>query len=56
MESALGMTSTGYEHVKALLGAERCVVLDGAVGTELPNQHGVDRTVDERLWGLQHLS
>jgi S-methylmethionine-dependent homocysteine/selenocysteine methylase/SAM-dependent methyltransferase len=38
-----------YERVRELLRAERCVVLDGGVGTELPALRGSD----DRLWGVR---
>jgi S-methylmethionine-dependent homocysteine/selenocysteine methylase len=46
----------GYARVEALLAEQRPVVLDGAVGTELPRV-GVSaaRGSDERLWGTRSL-
>ncbi len=41
--------SGGYDRVRELLAAERCVVLDGGVGTELPGL----RESDDRLWGVR---
>jgi len=38
-----------YERVRELLRGERCVVLDGGVGTELPGL----RESDDRLWGVR---
>ncbi len=39
----------GYDRVRELLEAERCVVLDGGIGTELPGL----RETDDRLWGVR---
>jgi S-methylmethionine-dependent homocysteine/selenocysteine methylase len=41
--------SPGYRHVEALLGADRCVILDGGVETEVQRLSG--RTPDQELWG-----
>jgi S-methylmethionine-dependent homocysteine/selenocysteine methylase/SAM-dependent methyltransferase len=41
--------AAGYERVLELLAAERCVVLDGGIGTELPGL----RESDDRLWGVR---
>jgi S-methylmethionine-dependent homocysteine/selenocysteine methylase/SAM-dependent methyltransferase len=39
--------------VQSAIAAERCVVLDGGIATELPHRHGQD---DERLWGIEALA
>jgi S-methylmethionine-dependent homocysteine/selenocysteine methylase/SAM-dependent methyltransferase len=44
----------GYERIAALIAAGRCVVLDGATGTELPGRDPRFEQ-DERLWGTQAL-
>ncbi|MBX5443067.1 MAG: homocysteine S-methyltransferase family protein, partial [Solirubrobacteraceae bacterium] len=41
--------ATAYDRVRRLIAEERCVVLDGGVGTELP---GMGET-DDRLWGVR---
>ena len=41
--------SPGYRHVESLLGAERCVILDGGVETEVQRLSG--RSPDQELWG-----
>jgi S-methylmethionine-dependent homocysteine/selenocysteine methylase/SAM-dependent methyltransferase len=41
--------ASGYERVRELLEAQRCVVLDGGIGTELPGL----RESDDRLWGVR---
>jgi S-methylmethionine-dependent homocysteine/selenocysteine methylase len=41
--------AAAYDRVRELLAAERCVVLDGGVGTELPGL----RESDDRLWGVR---
>jgi S-methylmethionine-dependent homocysteine/selenocysteine methylase/SAM-dependent methyltransferase len=50
-------TAPAYERTAALIEEGRCVVLDGAVGTELPRV-GTGRSPqesDERLWGTRAL-
>ena len=42
-------TAPGYDRVRELLEAQRCVVLDGGIGTELPGL----RETDDRLWGIR---
>lgn len=41
--------ATAYERIRGLLEGERCVVLDGGIGTELPGL----RDSDDRLWGVR---
>ena len=41
--------SPGYRHVETLLGADRCVILDGGVETEVQRLSG--RSPDQELWG-----
>src|SRR6478736_5084784 len=43
----------GYARIRALLAGQEPVVLDGAVGTELPRVGA--RGSDERLWGTRSL-
>jgi S-methylmethionine-dependent homocysteine/selenocysteine methylase/SAM-dependent methyltransferase len=45
----------GYSRILELIGANRCVLLDGAIGTELIEVSGVPPERDEHLWGLQTL-
>ena len=43
-----------YERITRALAAERCVILDGATGTELIDAVGGKRPeVDEHLWGVE---
>jgi homocysteine S-methyltransferase len=42
-----------YGVVQAALAEQRCVVLDGAIATELPHRHDQDH---ERLWGIEALA
>ena len=42
-----------YAVVERALEAQRCVVLDGGIATELPHRHGQDH---ERLWGIEALA
>ena len=42
-----------YRAVQAALAAQRCVLLDGGIATELPHQHNQDH---ERLWGIEALA
>jgi S-methylmethionine-dependent homocysteine/selenocysteine methylase len=44
---------TGYRRITATLGEQRCVLLDGGIGTELEHRHGQE---DERLWGIEALA
>jgi homocysteine S-methyltransferase len=46
----------GYTRILELIGANRCVLLDGAIGTELIEVSGVPPERDEHLWGLQTLA
>ena len=42
-----------YSIVHDAIAAERCVLLDGGIATELPHRHGQDH---ERLWGIEALA
>src|SRR3954469_25855941 len=42
-----------YGVVQAAPAEQRCVVLDGAIATELPHRHDQDH---ERLWGIEALA
>lgn len=48
--------SPRFSRVQSMIADGRCVVLDGAVGTELPRvaPEG-SQAVDERLWGTRAL-
>src|SRR6185503_1660135 len=49
-------TAPGYARIRALLAGQEPVVLDGAVGTELPRVGAAGaRGSDERLWGTRSL-
>ncbi len=41
-----------YERIAQLIATERCVVLDGAIGTELIDVSGERPEVEEHLWGV----
>ena len=45
--------SAAYRHVEELLGAERCVVLDGGIATELQRVHPPEGRAGTHpeLWG-----
>jgi homocysteine S-methyltransferase len=46
------VVSSGYSTIQDALGAQRCVILDGGIATELP-QNGPGRGhEDEALWGV----
>ncbi|MEA2269026.1 MAG: hypothetical protein QOC64_1636 [Solirubrobacteraceae bacterium] len=48
--------SPAFHRVAGMIAGNRCVVLDGAMGTELPRvARGGVRDVDERLWGTRAL-
>jgi homocysteine S-methyltransferase len=44
-----------YARLAQLIATDRCVVLDGAIGTELIDVSGVRPEVEEHLWGLTAL-
>ncbi|HSI94144.1 MAG TPA: homocysteine S-methyltransferase family protein [Jiangellaceae bacterium] len=44
-----------YRHIQQLLRDDRCVVLDGATGTELPRAYSAGTPLDEELWGTRAL-
>ena len=44
-----------YERIAAKLAAGRCVILDGATATELPQLSDAEHALDERLWGTRAL-
>ena len=45
-----------YRRIEGLLAAERCVILDGGIATELGRRlPGSDRGQDEALWGTSAL-
>lgn len=46
-------SSPGYRHVAEALAADRCVVLDGGVATELQRRRAPGRQLrDGELWGI----
>jgi S-methylmethionine-dependent homocysteine/selenocysteine methylase/SAM-dependent methyltransferase len=48
-----GRAATGrYERIAQLIATDRCVVLDGAIGTELIDVSGERPEVEEHLWGV----
>ena len=47
--------SPAYARVEELIRADRCVVLDGGIGTELPRAAARASALDERLWGVGSL-
>ncbi|MEA2285016.1 MAG: hypothetical protein QOJ21_1059 [Solirubrobacteraceae bacterium] len=51
-----GHASPAFRRVAEMIGQERCVVLDGAMGTELPRVAGGGAAgAEERLWGTRAL-
>ncbi len=48
--------ATAYDVLREGLAAQRCLILDGAVGTELPDEALSAGPYDERLWGIRALS
>jgi S-methylmethionine-dependent homocysteine/selenocysteine methylase/SAM-dependent methyltransferase len=45
-------TQPAYRRIEELLAAERCVILDGGIATELGRRlPGAERSQDEALWG-----
>ena len=53
--TAVPFVSPAYRRVLSLIERERCVVLDGATGTELPGVGAGHGELDERLWGTRAL-
>jgi S-methylmethionine-dependent homocysteine/selenocysteine methylase len=47
--------SPAYARIAELIGSDRCVVLDGGIGTELPRAAASADVLDERLWGIGSL-
>lgn len=47
--------SAAYRRVARMIGEGRCVILDGATGTELPHLSDEEHALDERLWGTRAL-
>ena len=47
--------SGAYVRIAGKLRAGRCVVLDGATGTELPHLTDAEHAADERMWGTRAL-
>ena len=47
-----GRHSDPYARVIGLITAEECVIMDGAVGTELFDVAGQPPDVEEHLWGV----
>jgi len=45
----------GYSRIVELIAANRCIVLDGAIGTELIEVSGAPPERDEHVWGLETL-
>jgi S-methylmethionine-dependent homocysteine/selenocysteine methylase/SAM-dependent methyltransferase len=44
-----------YARLAGMIATDQCVILDGAVGTELIKQAGHNKDVDEHVWGLTAL-
>jgi S-methylmethionine-dependent homocysteine/selenocysteine methylase/SAM-dependent methyltransferase len=44
-----------YARIAEMIAAGRCVILDGGIGTELPQAAGSERALDEPLWGARAL-
>jgi S-methylmethionine-dependent homocysteine/selenocysteine methylase/SAM-dependent methyltransferase len=52
MQSGVPTAVGGYSRIAEMLAAECCVVLDGAIGTELIDVTGARPEVEEHLWGI----
>jgi homocysteine S-methyltransferase len=46
------MIASRYARIAQLITSDRCVVLDGAIGTELIDVSGARPEVEEHLWGI----
>ncbi len=49
------ITADNYARLAGMIATDQCVILDGAVGTELIKAAGQRKEVDEHLWGLTAL-
>src|SRR5919197_1348115 len=47
--------ASAYARITDMIEAGRCVILDGGIGTELPQAAGSERALDEPLWGARAL-
>ena len=54
-ESTTAGTGVRYERIRGMIARDECVILDGAMGTELIKVSGDDRAESEQLWGLTAL-
>jgi homocysteine S-methyltransferase len=54
-DSAVTSTDVGYERVRRMIARDECVILDGAMGSELIKVRGSDPAESEHLWGLTAL-
>jgi S-methylmethionine-dependent homocysteine/selenocysteine methylase/SAM-dependent methyltransferase len=52
LEQASDDVSSRYARIAELIATDRCVVLDGAIGTELIDVSGERPEVEEHLWGV----
>jgi Homocysteine S-methyltransferase len=55
VESTTTGTSIRYDRIRGMIARDECVILDGAMGTELIKVRGSDRAESEQLWGLMAL-
>ena len=54
-ETTTAGADTRYERIRGMIARDECVILDGAMGTELIKVRGGDRAESEQLWGLTAL-
>ncbi|MGA8354029.1 MAG: homocysteine S-methyltransferase family protein [Solirubrobacteraceae bacterium] len=50
--SAASGAVSRYRRIERKIAADRCVILDGATGTELFDARGMRPEADDRMWGL----
>jgi S-methylmethionine-dependent homocysteine/selenocysteine methylase/SAM-dependent methyltransferase len=55
MPSEVPTAVSGYSRVVEMIASDRCVVLDGAIGSELIAVSGARPEVEEHLWGVTAL-
>jgi S-methylmethionine-dependent homocysteine/selenocysteine methylase/SAM-dependent methyltransferase len=56
MSMTIGGTTTAYGAVQDALAAQRCVMLDGGIATELPEDVLTNGANGEQLWGVRALA
>jgi S-methylmethionine-dependent homocysteine/selenocysteine methylase/SAM-dependent methyltransferase len=56
VSTTIGGTGTAYDAVREALAQQRCVILDGGIATELPEDNLTHGQHSEQLWGIRALA